>query len=311
MCVYQVCMYKEEEGGGVEGVVIGCRVMKHTHATPHTPAITHHNNTHHKHTHTHAPHRGKGTQAFAPRYPLPKQEEWWLALGEPSINAQYCLPLVGPVSLLEAERAGIAVAQQLVWCVWGCVTLCVWLYALMCVCFFMWPTPNTPNTHTYTQHTQHTPNTHTQNTQLAGGYASRNSTTEPPTTVAIPPTPTPTPPDTTTPTTDYLFQEGDSPTEGQLVTLRFRAPKAGKRQLMLYILCDSWVGVDRAIPLKVKIAEQSRAEQEGRTVRAPKGGTGGDGGGVEAGEGEAGAGGEGEEEEEVDSEVRVVGLGPG
>lgn len=65
----------------------------------------------------------------------------------------------------------------------------------------------------------------------------------------------------------YLFQEGDDPEEGQLVSIRFRAPKAGKRQAMLYILCDSWVGADRAVPLRFKVSEQTRAEQEGRTFR--------------------------------------------
>lgn len=65
----------------------------------------------------------------------------------------------------------------------------------------------------------------------------------------------------------YLFQEGEDPEEGQLVSIRFRAPKAGKRQAMLYILCDSWIGADRAVPLRYKVSEQTRAEQEGRTFR--------------------------------------------
>ncbi|KAK9839330.1 hypothetical protein WJX81_008661 [Elliptochloris bilobata] len=52
--------------------------------------------------------------------------------------------------------------------------------------------------------------------------------------------------------------------QGQVVKLQMRAPKAGKYDLVLYCISDCWVGCDRALPVKLRVAERSRAEREGR-----------------------------------------------
>ncbi|BDA43749.1 Translocation protein SEC63 homolog [Coccomyxa sp. Obi] len=53
--------------------------------------------------------------------------------------------------------------------------------------------------------------------------------------------------------------------QGQLVEVKFRAPKAGKYDLTLFCLSDSWAGCDRTAVFKLRVAEQTRAEKEGRT----------------------------------------------
>jgi len=51
---------------------------------------------------------------------------------------------------------------------------------------------------------------------------------------------------------------------GQRVELKFIAPPAGKHDLSLYIMPDSWIGADRAVPLKLRTVEPTRAQREGR-----------------------------------------------
>lgn len=87
------------------------------------------------------------------------------------------------------------------------------------------------------------------------------------------------------------------------MSIRFRAPKAGKRQAMLYILCDSWVGADRAVPLRFKVSEQTRAEQEGRTFRGKATPVDGEE------EEQPLLEGQGSDQDEEDSEVRGGGRG--
>lgn len=55
--------------------------------------------------------------------------------------------------------------------------------------------------------------------------------------------------------------------EGQEVEVQFRAPSAGKHDLFLYVMPDSWVGADCVLPFKLRTVEQSRAEREGRALR--------------------------------------------
>ena len=115
---------------------------------------------------------------------------------------------------------------------------------------------------------------------------------------------------------------------GQKIELKFMAPAAGKHDLVLYVMPDSWVGVDRSIQLKIRTIEPTRAEREGRVVSgagsrpaaaAEKAGGGkkkggGAGGGVSASasgtnldrseESEAMMAQNGEEEEEAGEEIR-------
>ncbi|EIE19320.1 hypothetical protein COCSUDRAFT_48909 [Coccomyxa subellipsoidea C-169] len=52
--------------------------------------------------------------------------------------------------------------------------------------------------------------------------------------------------------------------QGQLVEVKFRAPKPGKYDLTLFCVSDSWAGCDRSVAFKLRVAEQTRAEKEGR-----------------------------------------------
>jgi translocation protein SEC63 len=112
---------------------------------------------------------------------------------------------------------------------------------------------------------------------------------------------------------------------GQAVEVRFIAPAAGRHDLQLYVMPDSWLGADRVLPLKLRTVEPSRAEREGRVGRAAAapapagkplqrsqeseallgGGGGGEDEGSDAGGGRRGSGSEGsgsEEEEEGEGE---------
>ncbi len=74
-------------------------------------------------------------------------------------------------------------------------------------------------------------------------------------------------------------------------------------QLPVLARADSWAGVDRAVPFRLRVAEQSRAEREGRAgARAPKqeGAPDADG----ADDGEARDADEEEEEEDEDEGTR-------
>lgn len=62
--------------------------------------------------------------------------------------------------------------------------------------------------------------------------------------------------------------EDDVREAGQVVELAFAAYKAGRYDLQLLIMSDCWVGVDRAVPLKLKVAPLTRAAQEGRDARS-------------------------------------------
>ncbi|EFJ44468.1 molecular chaperone [Volvox carteri f. nagariensis] len=55
---------------------------------------------------------------------------------------------------------------------------------------------------------------------------------------------------------------------GQVVELLFHAPRAGKHELQLLIMSDSYVGSDRVIPLRVRVLPLTRAVQEGRDAKS-------------------------------------------
>ncbi|KXZ42319.1 hypothetical protein GPECTOR_162g134 [Gonium pectorale] len=55
---------------------------------------------------------------------------------------------------------------------------------------------------------------------------------------------------------------------GQTAELLFPAPRAGKHELQLLIMSDSYVGCDRAIPLRMKVVPMTRAVQEGRDAKS-------------------------------------------
>lgn len=72
---------------------------------------------------------------------------------------------------------------------------------------------------------------------------------------------------------DPLAEEADAAEDGaapryQEVSAAFRAPlKAGRHVLTLACLPDSCLGCDRAVPIKVRVVEATRAEREGRAQR--------------------------------------------
>lgn len=51
---------------------------------------------------------------------------------------------------------------------------------------------------------------------------------------------------------------------GQKIELKFLAPPPGKHDLVVYVLCDSWIGAGVTIPLKLKTIQPTRAQREGR-----------------------------------------------
>lgn len=64
-------------------------------------------------------------------------------------------------------------------------------------------------------------------------------------------------------------KEADAEEEtGQVVELMFHVPKAGKHELQVLVMSDSYVGCDRAIPLRLRVVPMTRAIQEGRDARA-------------------------------------------
>ena len=62
-------------------------------------------------------------------------------------------------------------------------------------------------------------------------------------------------------------------TIGQKVEIKFRAPPAGKYDVVLYAMPDCWIGADRCVSMKIKTVEPSRAEREGRGAVGGGGGT--------------------------------------
>ncbi|KAG2485811.1 hypothetical protein HYH03_015521 [Edaphochlamys debaryana] len=61
--------------------------------------------------------------------------------------------------------------------------------------------------------------------------------------------------------------DADSET-GQVVELAFPIYKAGKYELQVLIMSDSYVGCDRAIPLRLRVVPMTRAVQEGRDAKS-------------------------------------------
>ncbi len=55
---------------------------------------------------------------------------------------------------------------------------------------------------------------------------------------------------------------------GQVVEVKFMAPKAGKHDVSIFAMPDCWLGCDRVAPLRLKVAEASRAQKEGREKRS-------------------------------------------
>ncbi len=48
----------------------------------------------------------------------------------------------------------------------------------------------------------------------------------------------------------------------------FQAPKAGRLDLQLLVMCESYIGCDRTIPVKLKVAPLTRAVAEGRDAKS-------------------------------------------
>ncbi|KAG2441769.1 hypothetical protein HXX76_003382 [Chlamydomonas incerta] len=55
---------------------------------------------------------------------------------------------------------------------------------------------------------------------------------------------------------------------GQVLEMVFAAPKAGKHELQVVVMSDSYVGCDRTIPLRIRVVPLTRAAQEGRDAKS-------------------------------------------
>lgn len=77
-------------------------------------------------------------------------------------------------------------------------------------------------------------------------------------------------PSGTSPFAAKHFEAGSSAEQlGQTFELKFYAPlTAGKYDLQLLCMPDTWVGCDRAIPIKLKVEQRTRSDREGRGRRA-------------------------------------------
>lgn len=68
------------------------------------------------------------------------------------------------------------------------------------------------------------------------------------------------------------YEEGEAEEEeeevGQLVELLFPAPKAGKHDLVLTCMSNSYVGCDKNLSVKLKVHQLTRAAAEGRDAKA-------------------------------------------
>mmetsp|Transcript_2646 Transcript_2646/g.4510 ORF Transcript_2646/g.4510 Transcript_2646/m.4510 type:complete len:749 (+) Transcript_2646:96-2342(+) len=70
--------------------------------------------------------------------------------------------------------------------------------------------------------------------------------------------------------TAAALEEAALPAEeaGQLVEIMFMAPlRSGKYELQLHIMCDSYVGCDRILPLRLRVAPLTKSAQENRQAK--------------------------------------------
>ena len=185
--------------------------------------------------------KGKGSvaRAYAPNFPFPRDEHWFFLLGDASNGT---LLAWTRVALLEAEAAGAQHAAN-------------WKNTQMVAAAAA--------------------DGGSGNSLIKGGGGSSSTTTTP---------------STASPSgtllqlaaagggggEEFEFESDDALIEklGQKVEFKCLAPPAGKHNLVLYAMPDSWIGVDKVVPLRVKTVEVSRAEREGRI------GGGGIGGGA-------------------------------
>lgn len=59
----------------------------------------------------------------------------------------------------------------------------------------------------------------------------------------------------------YGCKDTDSASLGQVVEIIFPALRAGKLELQLYVMSDSYVGCDRVLPVRLKVEPLTRADK--------------------------------------------------
>lgn len=55
--------------------------------------------------------------------------------------------------------------------------------------------------------------------------------------------------------------------DGQDIEIKMLAPFAGKYDLTVVAMCDSWIGADEALMIPLRCIEATRAQKEGRAAR--------------------------------------------
>lgn len=146
---------------------------------------------------------GRAVAAFAPHFPEPREEKWFLFVADPLTNE--VVSPVAHVSLLEAEYAGAKAAQAA--------------------------------------------------EQEAADDSSKGAAQQQSSSKVAG-------------ASKELATSKEDEEKGQLVEVKFMPRTAARKEYTLFVMCDSWIGADRVVPLKLKVSEKSRAEREGRAPRS-------------------------------------------
>lgn len=193
--------------------------------------------------------KGSGVQAYAPNYRGTKMEKWSLILCDPNQNQVWG---VAPISLVEAERNGATLVQNLA---------------------------EMETSSSGDKHDSAVKELSDSHKKKANGHKEEDVSpslllSNPKTAALI-----------TKMLEGQLQDSGssaavvkstpnggpalakDAEVQGQLVEVKFPAKKAGRYNLQLMCMSDSWIGSDVSILVTVRITEMSKADKEGRTYR--------------------------------------------
>eukprot|EP00197_Chlamydomonas_leiostraca_P010453 CAMPEP_0202862194 /NCGR_PEP_ID=MMETSP1391-20130828/3321_1 /ASSEMBLY_ACC=CAM_ASM_000867 /TAXON_ID=1034604 /ORGANISM="Chlamydomonas leiostraca, Strain SAG 11-49" /LENGTH=714 /DNA_ID=CAMNT_0049541695 /DNA_START=168 /DNA_END=2313 /DNA_ORIENTATION=+ len=169
------------------------------------------------------PAQGKSVRAFAPLFPLPRDENWYVILADPATNSVLSAT---KVNLLEAERVGFErpeVVEE-------------------------WAAAQAGAEADSKKDGQATGKAVAAASRFISRYGKGSTAKGSDSTAA---------------------EVTDAQEAGQLVELMFMAPlKAGKYDLQVHVLCDSYVGCDRILPVRLVVAPLTRAAKEGRDARS-------------------------------------------
>lgn len=166
--------------------------------------------------------KGKAALAYAPQYPVPKEERWFFVLADPATNATLGIT---QANLLQAEAIGARYASN-----WSA------------------------------KHANPAVAAMKSEAGDKGRAASSSGSGANPLLAGT--------------KFDPFAADGeealDSSLEelGQTFEIKFFAPlSAGKYDLQLLCMPDSWVGCDKAVPIRLKVEQRTRADREGRGRR--------------------------------------------